>query len=118
MEAHSFLKTLVYRDDSGNRVLVALPGDRDVNEPKLRRLLGVANLKFEPMGAIAGFLGPVEFSAPKKFLDVSVAKGKPYVTGANKVDTHLKNVVYDRDFTVDRVVDVHDVREGDACPKC
>ena len=114
----AFLKTLVYRDNSGNRVLVLLPGDRDVNEPKLRKLLDVSELKFEPMGAIAGFLGPVDFSAPKKFLDSSVVKGKPYITGANKVDTHLTNVVYDRDFVVDKIVDVHDVREGDKCPKC
>jgi len=118
LKADSFLKTMVYRDNSGGRVLVALPGDRGVNEPKLRKLLGVSELKFEPMGAIAGFLGPVDFGAAKKLLDVSVVKGKPYVTGANKIDTHLRNVVFDRDFQVDKVVDVHDVREGDTCPKC
>jgi prolyl-tRNA synthetase len=40
-----------------------------------------------------------------------------YVAGANKKDTHLRNVVAGRDFSGERV-DVHDVREGDPCPKC
>src|SRR5690242_11048670 len=118
LKADSFLKTMVYRDSSGGRVLVMLPGDREVNEPKLRKILGVSALKLEPMGPTAGFLGPVEFGASQRLLDTSVIKGKPYITGANKVDTHLKDVVFGRDFTVDKVVDVHDVREGDACPKC
>jgi prolyl-tRNA synthetase len=39
------------------------------------------------------------------------------VAGANAKDTHLRNVLPDRDFKGE-VVDVHDVREGDACPKC
>ena len=39
------------------------------------------------------------------------------MAGANKKDTHLKDVVPGRDFSGERV-DVHDVREGDACPRC
>ncbi|TMF24736.1 MAG: proline--tRNA ligase [Chloroflexi bacterium] len=34
-----------------------------------------------------------------------------------KQDTHLRDVVPGRDFGGERV-DVHDVREGDACPRC
>jgi prolyl-tRNA synthetase len=44
-------------------------------------------------------------------------EARPYVAGANKKDTHLENVLPERDFSGERV-DVHDVREGDACPKC
>jgi prolyl-tRNA synthetase len=49
-------------------------------------------------------------------VDTSV-QAKPYVAGANRRDTHFADVLPERDFTGERV-DVHDVREGDACPKC
>jgi prolyl-tRNA synthetase len=126
--ADAFLKSLLYRDKSGGRVLVVLPGDRELNEPKLRKLLGVADLKFgtdadfKAFGGVAGFFGPVGLSpvgpSARVLVDASVEPGRPYVAGANKVDTHLDNVVFDRDFKAEQVVDVHDVREGDACPKC
>jgi prolyl-tRNA synthetase len=40
-----------------------------------------------------------------------------YVAGANKTDTHLENVLLGRDYDGERG-DVHDVRDGDLCPKC
>jgi prolyl-tRNA synthetase len=120
----AFLKTLLLRDTAGNRVVVVLPGDRALNEPKLRKLLGVSDLKFgsdadfKAFGTVAGFLGPVGLSAPRVLVDTGVIAGRPYVQGANKVARHLRNVVLGRDFKADAVVDVHDVREGDGCPKC
>ena len=122
--ASDLLKTILVRDSSGNRILVMLPGDRELNEPKLRKVLGGGEVRlagdavFAARGGKVGFLGPVDFSAPRKLLDTSVQVSKPYVTGANKIDTHLENVVYGRDFKVDQVVDVHDVKAGDRCPKC
>jgi prolyl-tRNA synthetase len=44
-------------------------------------------------------------------------ESRPYIAGANTKDTHLRNVLPGRDFQGEKV-DVHDVREGDACPKC
>jgi prolyl-tRNA synthetase len=49
-------------------------------------------------------------------VDASV-DGRAYIAGANKKDTHLRNVVLGRDFTGEGV-DLHDVREGDICPRC
>ena len=40
------------------------------------------------------------------------------MTGANALDTHARNVVNGRDFTVDRYVDVAPVEAGDPCPDC
>ncbi len=40
------------------------------------------------------------------------------VTGANEADYHFRGVVKDRDFKVDRWVDVRAVKEGDICGKC
>jgi prolyl-tRNA synthetase len=117
----AFLKTLLMRDAAGTVVAVVLPGDRELNEPKLRKLLTTPDVKFATdadftaAGGVPGFIGPVGLRA-RTLIDVSV-DGRPYVAGANKRDAHLRNVVLGRDFKGERV-DVHDVREGDACPKC
>ncbi|MDE3100897.1 MAG: proline--tRNA ligase [Chloroflexota bacterium] len=121
--AADLLKSLLFRLPSGERVLVLLPGDRDLGEPKLRKLLGVPNLAyagdadFVALGAVAGSMGPVGLGSARVVVDASVEAGKPYVTGANKPDTHLRDVVLGRDYDGERA-DVHDVREGDVCPRC
>ncbi|MEO8632476.1 MAG: proline--tRNA ligase [Chloroflexota bacterium] len=115
------LKTLLLRDAAGNVVAVVLPGDRDVNDAKLRKILGTSEVKFAgeadftAAGAVAGYIGPVGLLA-RTLVDTSVDE-RAYIAGANKRDTHLRSVVSGRDFTGERV-DAHDVREGDVCPKC
>ena len=115
------LKTLLMRDASGNVVAVVLPGDRELNEAKLRKALKTADVKFAndadfaAAKGVAGFIGPVGLGA-RVLIDASV-EPRAYVAGANTKDTHLRDVVPGRDFTGERV-DVHDVREGDHCPTC
>src|SRR6185312_7457081 len=41
-----------------------------------------------------------------------------WVTGANRPDTHARNVVAGRDFTVSEYADVVTVVDGDPCPRC
>ncbi len=118
--AGAFLKTMLLRAGDGV-VAVVLPGDREANEAKLRKLLGVNEVKFAgegdfaAAGGVAGFVGPVGLKA-RVILDTSV-EDRPYVAGANAKDAHLDRVVPGRDFQGERA-DVHDVRDGDACPKC
>ncbi len=120
--ASAFLKTLLLRDKDGGVVAVVLPGDREANEPKLRKHLGELNLRFageadfREVGGVAGFVGPVGLRKAKVLVDASV-EPRAYIAGANKKDTHLRDVLPGRDFDGERV-DVHDVREGDACPRC
>ena len=119
--ADALLKTLLMRDAAGNVVAVVMPGDRELNEPKLRKLLKTSDVKFAneadfaAAGAVPGFIGPTGLKT-RVLVDASVER-KPYVAGANKKDTHLGDVLLGRDFTGE-TVDAHDVREGDACPKC
>lgn len=40
------------------------------------------------------------------------------MAGANKPDTHLKNVNYPRDFKADVIVDIAQARAGEGCPTC
>lgn len=119
--AQDLLKTLLMKDASGNVLAVVMPGDRELNEPKLRKLLGTSDVRFAgeadfaAVSGVAGFVGPVGLKT-RLLIDASV-EAKPYVAGANKKDAHLDNVLAERDFTGERA-DVHDVRQGDACPKC
>jgi len=117
----AFLKTLLLRDAKGTVVAVVLPGDREVNEAKLRKILGTSEVKFAndadfaAAGGVPGFLGPVGLKV-RTLVDSSV-DGRAYIAGANKKDLHLRDVVNGRDFKGE-AVDAHDVREGDLCPKC
>jgi prolyl-tRNA synthetase len=117
----AFLKTLLFRDQSGKVVAVVLPGDRDVNEAKLRKTLATGEVKFASnadfaaAGAVPGYIGPVGLKA-RVLVDEGVGGGG-YIAGANTKDAHLRDVVLGRDFEGERV-DASDVREGDLCPKC
>jgi prolyl-tRNA synthetase len=118
---NAFLKTLLFRDQSGKVVAVVLPGDRDVNEAKLRKALSTGEVKFASdadfaaAGAVPGYIGPVGLKT-RVLVDEGVGGGG-YIAGANKKDAHLRDVVLGRDFQGERV-DASDVREGDVCPKC
>jgi len=118
---NAFLKTLLFRDQSGKVVAVVLPGDRDVNEAKLRKALSTGDVKFASdadfaaAGAVPGYIGPIGLKG-RVLVDTGVGGGG-YIAGANKKDVHLRDVVLGRDFQGERV-DASDVREGDVCPKC
>jgi len=120
LPASDFLKTLLVRTDAGV-VAVVLPGDRELNHAKLRRVLGVNQIvfagdaDFAAAGGVAGFVSPVRLRA-RVIVDVSV-EARGYVAGANQKDRHLRDVLVDRDYKGERA-DVHDVKAGDPCPKC
>jgi prolyl-tRNA synthetase len=117
----AFLKTLLLRDAAGGVVAVVLQGDREINEAKVRKALGTSDVKFASdadfaaAGGVPGYIGPIGLKV-RTLVDASV-DGRAYIAGANKKDTHLRNVVLGRDFTGEGV-DLHDVREGDICPRC
>ncbi|GAI45452.1 unnamed protein product, partial [marine sediment metagenome] len=50
--------------------------------------------------------------------DDSITSATNLIAGANKPDTHLRNVNYPRDFKVDLITDIARARAGDGCPKC
>jgi len=119
--ASAFLKTLLLR--AGDAVVaVVLPGDREANQAKLRKLLDVPQIvfagdaDFAAAGGVAGFVGPVGLKA-RTIVDASV-EPHGYIAGANRTGAHLRNVVPGRDFSDAERADVHDVRAGDVCPRC
>src|SRR5205814_9520544 len=81
LPASAFLKTLLVKDASGKAVAVVLPGDRTLNEAKLRKRLGVGEIRFAgdsdfaAAGSVPGYIGPVGLGAPV-LVDVSVVSGR------------------------------------------
>ena len=77
----AFLKTLLVKDKAGKAIAVVLPGDRTLNEAKLRKRLGVGAIAFAgdadvaAAGSVPGYIGPVGLGAPV-LVDVSVVSGR------------------------------------------
>ena len=101
-------------------VAVGVPGDRDVDLARLELVLGPVRV-FEDFASrpdlVRGYVGPQQRGF-RYLADRRVAPGTAWVTGANKPDTHVRDAVAGRDFTVDDYVDVATVAAGDPCPSC
>ncbi|MDD4493912.1 MAG: proline--tRNA ligase, partial [Eubacteriales bacterium] len=118
-----FAKTLIYSAD-GNPVAVMLRGDREINETKLKNLLGCGELEMADFdtvtrvtGAAVGFAGPIGLKL-KIYADREVVGMKNFIVGANETGYHLVNVNIGRDFEPDAVADLRNVKTGDICPVC
>jgi prolyl-tRNA synthetase len=107
--------------------MVCVPGDRDVNEVKLKRLIGAKTLTLadartveETTGAPVGFAGPVKpaKSDVEVYADFSLQGASGMITGANEADAHFKNVNLERDANVKTYADIVICGAGDKCPKC
>jgi prolyl-tRNA synthetase len=116
------LKCILF-DAGGQTLAVLVPGDREVNEPKLERLFfptpvrAFEDADFVARGFVKGYVGPQSMPADAVVLaDHSVLGGRDWVTGANEVDHHVCGANTPRDFRVDRYEDLVQIREGDRCP--
>ena len=124
-EPKDMVKTLIYA--VGNEVIAAIVrGDHDLNPEKLTQAVGGKHTELadEPTiqkvtGAKVGFAGPMGIAGKisKMIIDHAVAAMAVGVTGANKTDYHIRNVVPGRDFPLEgENVIVSDIRyavEGD-----
>jgi prolyl-tRNA synthetase len=119
-----FIKTLVVETDR-EFVVALLRGDDELNEVKLKNLLGAVHVQLASAekvqrvtGAAVGFAGPVGLSGVRLVADPEVMKLSMAATGANRDDHHLVGVVPGRDFQPDLVADIRLVRAQDPCPRC
>ncbi|TVL94397.1 proline--tRNA ligase [Streptomyces sp. SAJ15] len=124
--ASATLKNLLVKVD-GEITAVGVPGDREVDLGKLAEHLAPAVVELvtaedftDRPDLVRGYVGPqgMAGTAFRYLADPRVAPGTAWVTGANKPDTHARNVVCGRDFQVDRYLDVVVVEPGDPCPNC
>jgi prolyl-tRNA synthetase len=117
------VKTLIYETEKGP-VAILIRGDHEVNEVKVKNLLGVAELTLagpnrvqKLTGAEVGFAGPVGLLL-NTYADQAVAALGSMVTGANRDGYHLVNVNPHRDVVLARVADLRVVTDRDPCPRC
>lgn len=116
-------------------VVVALPGDRQVDMKRLEAQFAPAEIeeaneadfKAHPE-LVKGYIGPSvlgpqvrgEGSDAKEALrylvDAHVAQGSAWVTGGNKDGVDAFDMVYGRDFKADGTVEATEVRDGDMSP--
>ncbi|MDX3098674.1 proline--tRNA ligase [Streptomyces sp. ME01-24h] len=122
--ASATLKNLLVKVD-GEIVAVGVPGDREVDLGKLAEHLAPAEVELVTAedftgrpDLVRGYVGPQGLTGVRYLADPRVAPGTAWVTGANKPDTHARNVVCGRDFEVDQYLDVVTVEPGDPCPRC
>jgi len=133
----AFVKSLIYNVD-GKPVMVCVPGDRDVNDVKLKHFLDAKHVELadyetiiKVTGANAGSVGPVFRDSNNQTIkqsnnslrivcDQELKGAKGCIVGANKDDYHLKNVDLARDCQIAEAdyADLVVVRDGDICAKC
>jgi prolyl-tRNA synthetase len=116
-------KSMIFETDLGF-CMVVVPGDREVNEFKVKAALEANWLEIPPpdrvadeLGLPVGYLGPLEVEIPV-LVDRQVPQMGVMVCGANRAGYHLQSVCWGRDFTSGRIADLVQVRAGEACPRC
>jgi prolyl-tRNA synthetase len=104
---------------------VGVPGDREVDMKRLEAALEPAEVALLDEGDFArnafmvkGYIGPASLAANgvRYLVDPRVATGTAWVTGADKADHHVVDLVAGRDFTPDGTIEAAEVREGDPAP--
>lgn len=104
---------------------VLIPGDREVDMKRLEAALEPAEVALaedddftkHPF-LVKGFVGPQGLAANgvKLLADPRVVEGTRWITGADKKDHHVLNMVAGRDFTPDSFIEAAEVKEGDPSP--
>jgi prolyl-tRNA synthetase len=132
--AGDLLKNVVVRlrhpDGKTETVAIGVPADRNVDLKRLEAVVAPAEVTElsaddfkEHPGLVRGYIGPgvlgeARPAGVRYLLDPRVVPGTRWVTGADEEGRHVVDLVAGRDFHGDGVIDVADVRAGDACPGC
>lgn len=118
------VKTLLFLAD-GRPMVALVRGDHEVNEIKLKRLIGASELVLadpeaveKTTGGPSGFSGPVGLAGVEIVADSAIESNPEFVIGANEKDTHYLHASPQRDFKVDRFADIRNIQAGDSCPRC
>ena len=126
------IKALLFEkyDEDGKAdgyVAAFVRGDRDLNMIKLVNALNIPEhaiafadeSKLEAaIGAVGGFTGPIGLHDCTVVVDSELVGLKNLCAGACKLDHHILNVNYGRDYEGDIVTDLKVLKEGDPCPGC
>ena len=122
--ADLLMKSIAF-DVDGDLVLALVPGDREVNEFAVANAYAPAKVRLYTDADFAahpeipkGYIGPDFDGATRTIADSSLRAPHGWVTGANRVDHHDRNVMLGREFTPTAWAEIVVVEPGDRCPSC
>ena len=108
--------------DSERVVIAFLRGDKEVNEAKLKAIVGadIAIKDLTESGLVKGNIGCINLNIENAeiYYDKSLEGLESFVTGANKEGYHFIGVSMTRDVRPEKYVDISKVKEGEKCPVC
>lgn len=125
MPAEKTVKTLIYQTDTGEIIVAAVRGDYDINEAKLRNVVGCKKLMLasaeqvkQTTGAIIGYAGLINLPDNLRiFVDDSIEHHVNFECGANKDNYHVVNANWDRDIKrPEKFYDIKEAKVGDLNP--
>jgi prolyl-tRNA synthetase len=118
--ADDIVKAVVLKDMEKNLYVIFLSGEREVNQIKAQKIIGVEELflahdeDLKNTELVPGFIGPdLKSQSIQKFFDHSLQDKINFICGANEKDFHLKNANLADDVVFD---DLSYVKEGDPSP--
>lgn len=105
---------------------ILLPGDREADMKRLEASLEPAVVELaseEDFAAhpflVKGYVGPkgLADNGVRVLADPRVVTGTAWITGADRKNRHVVNMVAGRDFTPDGYIEAAEIREGDPAPE-
>ncbi len=119
-------KTILFETAEGNVIAAAVRGGYDINEEKLKKVVGTTSLQLASAetvkrvtGAEVGYAGVLNLpSEVKVFFDESTQNRINFECGANRTNYHSINVNFGRDLPMpEQFYDFKTAKEGDAYPE-
>ena len=116
-------KALMFtRPSDGKFVFVAVRGDMQLSEAKLKKFAGEVRPataeEITKSGAAAGYASPIGLKNSLIVVDDLMPQSPNLVAGANEAGYHLKNMNYGRDYQAEVTTDVVLASAGNPCPNC
>ncbi len=116
-------KAVLYTIDN-NVYIVVIRGDYEVNETKLRNMMGGSEPRLATpeevtaAGLVAGSASAVGVDAANVIADDSVTDSANLLAGANDEGFHYRNANYGRDWNADNIGDIAAAMDGYKCARC
>ncbi|OIQ50743.1 Proline--tRNA ligase [Pseudodesulfovibrio hydrargyri] len=119
------VKTLLFVVD-GRPVAGLVRGDRELNDIKLRNLVGGNEIELADEALVrkltnapVGFAGPAGLDPEVPvYADHELLGATDWVAGANKGDTHVLHLALGRDCEIAQYADLRVIEPTDVCPEC
>lgn len=124
VKPESTIKAVCYAvvGDEEKSVIAFIRGDREVNEAKLKKIVGgdIAVKDLSGSGLVKGNIGCINLNVSNALVlfDSSLEGLCGLVTGANKDEYHITGVNMTRDVKPEKFYDFAKVNEGDKCKVC